>query len=317
MGRARLPLSRQHLQFAYVCVIWGCTWLAMKVAIEVVPPAFLAGFRWIAAGLALLAVEALRGHKRRISLHDMVGLIPVAFLLVVVNQVVQLYSLYYVTSGIAAVISAALTPIALLGLGRIMGQERITPMRIVAIVVGVVGILVLFGPQAAKGSLAWSEIAGACGIVVSTLAYCWGSLLIRPLMRRFPPVELAAVTNLMGGGALFLGSLAFEPGAWKALHFDWGWDVWLAWLFLVIPAAIAATLMYYLLVRDWGAAKAGTYSFVSPVIAVIAGMIILGEPVTSFEALGMVTMLVGAFLALRPDRALSTPSQTPTQGKRA
>ncbi len=307
IGRARLALSRQHLQFAYVCVVWGGTWLAMKVGIAVVPPAIFSGIRWTVAGLSLLGVEAVRGHRRRITARDMVSLVPIAFLLIVVNQVVQLYALRFVSSGIAAVISAALTPLALLGLGWGMGQERITRTRLVAIAVGIFGVVLLFGPQAIQGSLTASELIGAAGIVVSTLAYCWGSLLIRPMVRRFPPVELAAVTNLMGGLALIAGSLAFEPGSLHALRFDWGWEAWIGWCYLVLPGAIGATLMYYLLVRDWGAAKAGTYAFVSPVIAVIAGMAILGERIGGFEALGMVTMLVGAGLALRPERPPASP----------
>lgn len=310
IGRARPALSRQHLQFAYVCVVWGGTWLAMKVGIAVVPPAIFSGIRWTVAGLALLGVEAVRGHRRRITARDLIILAPVAFLLIVVNQAVQLYSLRFVSSGIAAVISAALTPMALLGLGWGMGQERITRTRVVAIGVGIGGVALLFGPQAIQGSLTANELIGAGGIVVSTLAYCWGSLLIRPMMRRFPPVELAAATNLMGGLALIAGSLAFEPGSLRALRFDWGWEAWVAWLYLVLPGAIGATLMYYFLVRDWGAARAGTYAFVSPVIAVIAGMVILGERIGGFEALGMVTMLVGAALALRPERAPAAPAVT-------
>ncbi len=310
MGRPRFALTRQHLQFAYVCVIWGGTWLAMKVGIAVVPPAMFSGIRWTCAGLVLLGMEAMRGHRRRITARDMVMLAPVTFLLIVVNQVVQLYALRFVSSGIAAVISAALTPLALLGIGWGMGQERITRMRLAAIGIGIAGVLLLFVPQAAQGSLAPGELLGAAGIVVSTLAYCWGSLLIRPMMRRFPPVELAAVTNLMGGVALVVGSLAFEPGSVRALNFTWGWEAWLGWLYLVGPAATGATLMYYLLVRDWGAAKAGTYAFVSPVIAVIAGMVLLGEHIGVSEAVGMATMLAGAALALRPEPAPATTPAT-------
>jgi drug/metabolite transporter (DMT)-like permease len=72
--------------------------------------------------------------------------------------------------------------------------------------------------------------------------------------------------------------------------------------------------MYYFLVRDWGAGRAGTYAFVSPVIAVIAGMVLLGEPIGGFEALGMATMLVGAALALRPEPP--PPKAQATQGIR-
>ena len=66
LARTRFTLTRQHLQFAYICLIWGGTWLAMKVGIEAVPPAIFSGIRWTFAGLAVLGVEAMRGRGARV-----------------------------------------------------------------------------------------------------------------------------------------------------------------------------------------------------------------------------------------------------------
>jgi drug/metabolite transporter (DMT)-like permease len=94
-------------------------------------------------------------------------------------------------------------------------------------------------------------------------------------------------------------SLAIEPGAWQSMHLHWGWPAFLAWLYLLVPGALMSTTMYFLLVRDWGASRPGTYAFVSPVIAVIIGCTLFGEALDWGEAVGMVMMLGAAGLALR------------------
>jgi drug/metabolite transporter (DMT)-like permease len=82
-----------------------------------------------------------------------------------------------------------------------------------------------------------------------------------------------------------------------ALH--WGWPAFLAWLYLLIPGALLSTTMYFLLVRDWGASRPGTYAFISPVIAVVIGATFFGEKLDWGDLVGMTLMLGAAWLALR------------------
>jgi drug/metabolite transporter (DMT)-like permease len=120
-----------------------------------------------------------------------------------------------------------------------------------------------------------------------------------PLMRNMPPTEMAAMTNFIGGAILLVMSLLFEPGGWDAMTGNWGVAAWSAWLFLLLPGSLGATVVYFLLVRDWGASRTGTYAFVSPVIAVLLGVTVLGEQVHVNDAIGMALMLAAAGLVLR------------------
>jgi drug/metabolite transporter (DMT)-like permease len=79
----------------------------------------------------------------------------------------------------------------------------------------------------------------------------------------------------------------------------WGWAAWVAWWWLVLAGSLGASIIYFLLVRDWGASRTATYAFVTPVISVFLGMAVFGEHVDGTEALGMALMLAGAGLALR------------------
>ena len=118
-------------------------------------------------------------------------------------------------------------------------------------------------------------------------------------MRMLTPAEIAASTNLIGGVLLLTLSVLFEPGAREAMTGDWGIPAWTAWLFLLLPGSLGATVIYFVLVRDWGASRTGTYAFVSPVVAVLLGITLLGEQIELSSALGMAVMLVAAGIALK------------------
>ncbi len=288
--------------FGVLCFVWGTTWLAMKVGIATVPPGFFAGTRWTIAGLALLGFRAVRGHTLAVPFRLRARLVLCSVLMVSLNQVIQLYGLKYITAGLAAVLGSALTPIGLLGFAVAFRQEKFRWQQAAAMALGIAGILVLFGPKALAGELAWLQVAGALAVVVSTLSYAAGSVLARPLMRTMPPAHVAAMTNFVGGFVLLVFSLAFEPGARAAMTGNWGWPAFLAWAYLLLPGSLGATVIYFLLVRDWGASRAGTYAFISPVIAVVFGFAFFGEKVEPSDVFGMVIMLAAAGMVLRLKR---------------
>jgi drug/metabolite transporter (DMT)-like permease len=294
--------AAQRAMFVFICFVWGTTWLAMKIGIATVSPGVFAGLRWSLAGAILLGYRRFRGERVMPPPRLLPRLILVSVLLVSFNQVIQLYGLKYITAGLAAVISSALTPIALLVFSVAAGQERFTARQIGAISLGVSGVLLLFGPDAVAGTLDMWELAGAAGVTVGCLCYTAGSVMTRPMMRTIEPVQLAGLTDLVGGMVMLLAALAIEPGAWESMSLHWGWPAFLAWLYLLVPGALLSTTMYFLLVRDWGASRPGTYAFISPVIAVAIGCAWFGEKLEPGSAAGMVLMLVAAGLALRPGR---------------
>jgi drug/metabolite transporter (DMT)-like permease len=293
--------------FAILCFVWGTTWLAMKVGIATVPPGMFAGSRWTIAGLILLGIRKLQGEPIRTTPRIAGRLVLVAVLMVTLNQVIQLYGLKYITAGLGAVISSALTPIALLVFSVTAGQERFSPRQLGAMAVGVIGVVLLFGPSAAAGTLNIWEVIGAAGVTIGVLCYTAGSVMTRPIMRTLEPVQLAGLTDLIGGLVLLVSALAVEPGAWASMHLHWGWPAFLAWLYLLVPGALMSTTMYFLLVRDWGASRPGTYAFISPVIAVVIGCSLFGEKLDWGDASGMTLMLGAAWLALRPGSRPEVP----------
>ena len=302
---APISSAQQRAMFAFICFVWGTTWLAMKVGIASVAPGAFAGIRWTVAGVILLGIRHFRGHRVLPPPRLWPRLIWVSVMLITLNQVIQLYGLKHITAGLAAVISSALTPIALLGFSVVAGQERFSLRQLSAIFLGVIGVVTLFGPAAIAGSLDIWEVVGAGGVIIGCLCYCFGSVMTRPMMRTLEPIQLAGLTDVVGGAVLLCASVALEPGGAEALRFQWGWPAIWAWLYLLVPGALMATTMYFLLVRDWGASRPGTYAFISPIIAVVTGATLFGEKLDWGDGAGMTLMMLAAGLALRPKPVLA------------
>jgi drug/metabolite transporter (DMT)-like permease len=309
--------TSQRAMFVFICFVWGTTWLAMKVGISTVSPGVFAGLRWTIAGAVILAFRRARGERVMPPPRLILRLIFVSVILITLNQIIQLYGLKYITAGLGAVISSALTPIALLIFSVAAGQERFTARQLGAIGIGITGVLMLFGPRALAGTLDVWEMIGAALVTVGVLCYTAGSVMTRPIMRTLEPVQLAGLTDLIGGVVLLFSALAVEPGAWDSMRLHWGWPAFLAWLYLLVPGALMSTTMYFLLVRDWGASRPGTYAFISPVIAVVIGCSFFDENLDWGEALGMTLMLGAAGLALRPAKPQITPLIPPSGLTRA
>lgn len=297
-----MRLSRAALEralFVLLCLIWGSTWLALKIGATAVPPGVFSGTRWIVAGGALLLWVKLRGERVRIRSDLWPRLIVVGLLMITLNAVMMMYGIRFVGSGLASILNAALMPLSLLGFAVALGQERWTRHQTAAMGVGIAGILVLFGPSAFSGASGIAELWGATLQIVGCLCYSAGSVLARPLMRSMSPPQLGGFANLVGGLLLLAFSIPFEPGAANAMTLDWGLAAWAAWAFLLVGSSLGATMIYFTLIRDWGASRTGTYAFVSPVIAVLLGTTLNGERLDLGDMIGMVLMLGAAALALR------------------
>ncbi len=301
----------QAVAFGLMCLIWGLTWLTMKAGIATVPPVMFAGTRFVVAGGVMIAFYLARGVPLPTARAGLLRLAGVTLLMVVATYGLLFWGMLFVPSGLSAVLDLAIMPMALLAIGALLGEERLNRRRLAAIGTGTIGLLLLFGPKAMNAaSGAPGELAGAIAILASSVTYAWGSVLARPLLRGGQPEALAGTSMAAGGAVLVSLAAAFEPGAVKALHGAWGYQAWLGWLFLVLFGSLVAYTIYLRLLRDWGPVRAGSYAFVSPIIAVLVGITVLGERVSVLDVLGMGAMLAGARLCVPVPDARATSFST-------
>ena len=295
--------DRNTWLFLLLCAIWGSTWIGIKAGVEAVPALFFAGTRFTVAGLILWAFSAWHGLAR-IALRDWGRVAVAALLMITLCYGPLFWGMRHVDSGTAAVLELGLTPVALLGFALLLGEERFAWIKLLAIGLGLGGLVVLFGPVAAKN---WAsgerdaslQVWGALAVASAAVIYGAGSVVARPLLRIYPSSLLAGATTLIGGIALLALSFAFETGSVQALRGNWGWAAWSGWVFLVLFGSLVGYTIYMQLLRDIGASRAGAYAFVSPVIAVGLGVAVMDEAVSLMDGAGMIILLSAAWLAMK------------------
>jgi drug/metabolite transporter (DMT)-like permease len=297
-----MPWSTNLLKFLVLCLVWGLTWIATKVGIGTVPPLLFAATRFLAAGVLVSLWMWREMHFSQWQKKDVLRLFAASLLIVTLTYGPLFWGMRYVNSGTAGVLEMSLTPIALLGFGIALGQERWNWINAIAMALGIAGLCILFAPsiKADEGSSVWSFV-GLVAIAWAAVSYAWGSVLARPMIERFGSGTLSGATMLIGGAALLLGSLGWEPNSTQSLEAFWGWPATLGWLFLLIFGSLIGYSLYMQLLRDLGPAKAGSFAFVSPIIAVLVGVIVAGETVSALSVAGMAVMLVAAGACLYGD----------------
>jgi drug/metabolite transporter (DMT)-like permease len=280
--------------FALMALIWGLTWLPMKIASEAVPPIFLAAMRFLLAGLCYLAFILVKGLPLRA---EQPGRVVVASLLITTGC----YSLLFwgvarAPTGISSIVNLALMPIFVILVAAFYGQERITKRRVGAIALGVLGLVMLFSGRA--GSAQDGAMIGLAAVAAATLSYAWGGVVSRPLMQAMHPITLAFWETSIGALGLIPLSLLVE--GYDPAHFTglMDWRAVFGLSILVLGGSLGGFSIYLWLVRDWGAFRAGLYSFVSPVVAVAVGVAFANEAFGWPEAFGMSVMLAATALAL-------------------
>jgi drug/metabolite transporter (DMT)-like permease len=297
-----MPLSVNLLKFLALCLVWGLTWIATKVGVGTVPPLLFAATRFIAAGVLVSLWMCPEIHVSAWQKNDVIRLFAASLLMVTLTYGPLFWGIRYVSSGTAGVLEMSLTPIALLGFGVALGQERWSWVNAIAIALGIAGLCILFAPsiKAEEGSSVWS-ILGFVAIAWAAISYAWGSVLARPLIERYGSGLLSGATMLLGGTALLLGSLGWEPNSTQSLEAFWGWPATFGWLFLLLFGSLVGYNLYMQLLRDLGPAKAGSFAFVSPIIAVLVGVIAAGETVSALSDAGTAVMLAATGACLYGD----------------
>lgn len=313
----RSHLNKNQLRFLMLCVIWGSTWIASKAGIDAVPPLLFAATRFTAAGLLLLVYGWMRSEAACLKTEDSVRVVVVSILMISLCYGPLFWGMKHINTGTAAILEMSLTPIALLCFALLLREERLDITRIVAILLGVCGLVILFWPSMPDGSGSKPEafpgesLWGGLAVASAAFTYGYGSVLARPLLRSYPATFVAGITTLIGGIALMVAALVFEPGAVAAVSGNWGATAWTAWFFLVIFGSLVGYTTYMRLLRDIGPSRAGSYAFVSPVIAVVLGALVFAEQVTLFDVIGIIVLLSGAYLAMaEAPAAKSAPLET-------
>lgn len=284
--RARLVAA-----FAAVYVIWGSTYLAIRFAVETLPPLLMAGARFTIAGLLLLAWSRFVQRAQRPSQSDWrTGLVSGALLLLGGNGAV-VWAETRVPSGIAALL-VAVVPLWMVLLDWLRPAGRRPAAAVfVGLALGLVGLGLLGGPDALNGGGAVNP-TGALVLMAGSLSWAAGSLLVKRAPRATTGLNGSGTQMLAGGLCLLAAGLALGELAHLDLSRVTGRSL-LAFLYLVTFGSLIGFTAYFYLLAHTTAAKAATYAYVNPVVAVVLGWAFANEPLTMRTLLAAAVILAG------------------------
>jgi drug/metabolite transporter (DMT)-like permease len=262
-----------YLAWLSVCLIWGTTYLAIRVALETIPPALLGALRYLAAGIALAVILRLRGERLPAFRHWS-GLALLGFLMIGLGNGGVIWAEQWVPSGIAAVVVAA-SPFWMTGLEAAIGGERLTVRGVFGLVLGFCGILLLVWPElTAGGELGRQFAVGVIALQVACVGWSLGSSYSRRHAREENALGGAAVQMILGG--LFMAAAATVRGEWAELSFTA--RTLAAELYLIVFGSLVGYSAYVYALKHLPVSTVSLYAYVNPLIAVVLGTLVLGEP---------------------------------------
>ena len=281
--------------YALLCVIWGSTWLVIKVGYGGVGPFNVAALRFLVAAAVLAALVPVLGarwpHGR--TEWRLVAVVGVA--LFAADYGLIYWAQQYIDSGLTAILFATLPLVTLLLAHLYVPGERITPRRLTGTLVAVIGVVTLFAgrvrvdPVAAVPMLA-VVAAGVCAAIAGVASKRHGHAL--------HPAALNAPAMLIGAAILVVASVLNGDGV--AVPRDAG--TWAAIGYLAIAGTVITFLIYFSLLKTWSVTSLSFISVFTPAVALLLGFVFRAERLSGLMALGTILILGGVALGLSKDR---------------
>jgi drug/metabolite transporter (DMT)-like permease len=262
---------KSRVVWLLLCCIWGSTWLFIKLGLEDLPPLTFAGIRFVIASTILFGIVA----ARRLSLprrSDWFLLAITGILAFSLNYGLLFWGEQYISSGLAALFQATIPAFGLVIAHFYLPGEQMTPAKIFGVVMGVAGVGVIFSNQlSVAGS---GALAGSAALILSAVCAAYSNVLIKARGQHLDPAILAAGQMLCGFVPLLLIGI---PREGNPLNFHWTLMAFAALFYLALVGSVIAFLLYYWLVQNMDVTKTMLIALVTPVVAVILGMLVLGE----------------------------------------
>jgi drug/metabolite transporter (DMT)-like permease len=271
------------IAYLVVCVVWGSTYLAIKIGVMELPPFLFAGLRFAVAGVVLLGIALALGDKlpRR---GDWRTLVIVGLLLLAGGNAFVVWSEQYIGSGIASIFVVTVAIWTALFDAIIPGGHSELNWRIIAgLALGLLGTLLLVGASPAE--IMAADKRGPIALTIASASWSLGTVYAKRHPTTASPYMGAAFQMIVGGGAVALvGTLLGEWSSWHLSTRGLG-----AIAYLVVFGSVIGYSAYSYALRNASATIVGTYAYVNPVIAVLLGWLLLHEPVDArtFIAMGM------------------------------
>ena len=283
--------ARLFFSFFAVYVIWGTTFLAIRIAVEELPPLFAAAARFFTAGILLYAFMRFRGEAAPTP-RQWRNLGIVALFLFVAEYAPLFWAEKFVPSGVVSVLAATIPILTLIAEALILREKHLKPGTIIATLIGFSGVAILL----LRGADRTFGLLPCFAVLAGSICWAVGSVFNRSMdLPKSRPVT-AGATMMLGGIGLFALSAGFgelHPLPHISMRAIW------ALLYLIVFGSLVAFTAYVWLIGHMSASRVSSYAYVNPIIAVGIGHFWANEPITPRILTGTALVLVSVFLILR------------------
>ena len=278
------------LAFVAIYIIWGSTYLAIRYAVETIPPLVTAGIRHSIAGAVMLAWAWMRGFRP--TRQQWIAGIAVGALFFLVGHGTLHWAEQYVGSGLAALLIAT-EPMFICVLGWMLGQQKISGLSALGLALGVGGVAMLTGVELTRGS----SLLGLLAVLVGSFAWSAGVVISPRLKLPSDALGRTALPTICGAAMLLVA--AGVSGEFQATHWaSISMRSLLGLGYLITFGSIIAFTAYTWLLQQCPPALVATHTYANPVVAVLLGWLLAGEPLTMRVVLASVAIL-GAIVLIQ------------------
>jgi len=286
---------KARLVWLILCGIWGSTWLFIKLGLADLPPLTFAGIRFVIACAILFVIIRLRHVQLPRARADWILLAVSGILSFGLNYGLVFWGEQYISSGLAALLQATLPAFGLVFAHFYLPGERLSWARIGGVVLGVCGVGVVFSNQLAIAGR--RALAGCVALILSAMFAAYSNVLVKKYGKHLDPAILAAGQMFSGLLLLLAVGISLEG---NPLRFHWTPIALLSLLYLAVVGSVIAFLLYYWLVLNMDVTKSMLIALVTPVVAVLLGMIVLDEQIGWRTLAGGAMIISGiAFIVVR------------------
>ena len=301
----------KHIWAALLVVyfVWGSTYLAIKVAVETMPPLLAAGSRFLTAALLLWAILALRGTSLRISRAELGSSAIAGGLLLGLGVGMVHVAETRIDSSVAAMI-AGTVPLQIIGLRLVAGENPARATRL-STIAGLAGLVLVVAPGLGEGSTA----LGLATMVAASMSWTTGSFLSKRLALPRDPLVATTWEMALGGALLLVGAAVFgEYGELGSEAF--ALDSMLAWAYLVVMGSLVGFSAYAWLLRVAPISLVVTHQYVNPLVAIALGMAFLGERPSPWALVGAALVIGSVYIAIKAEfpRRSARPASVAPRG---
>ena len=290
---------KARIVFLILCCIWGSTWLFIKLGLRDLPPITFAAVRFMLAASILFAIVKVRRVPLPRERDEWTLLLKTGVLAFTFNYWLVFWGEQHISSGLAALLQATIPAYWMLIAHAYLPGERLNARKMAGVLLGIFGVGVIFSNQ--LGAEGGHALAGSAAIVVGAACAAWANVLVKARGAKLDPAVLALGQMVCGLVPLACYALAFEGNPFAM---RWTSLAVMCLLYLTLVGSVAAFLLYYWLVRNMDVTKTMLIALVTPLAAVLLGMVTLDERLTWRVFAGGALIMSGvALVVLRRTRA--------------